>query len=91
MNLIYPDIIGSCFWRTNNVVVLLLLVISLENQRNNALLLLWWMIFHHAQWTISLPSQREMRMTVAEDVTAERQKMHCGKKAAALADKRIIN
>lgn len=32
-----------------------------------------------------------MRMTVAEDVTAERQKMHCVKKAAALADKRIIN
>lgn len=32
-----------------------------------------------------------MRMTVAEDVTAERQKMHCGKKAVALADKRIIN
>lgn len=30
-------------------------------------------------------------MTVAEDVTAERQKMHGGKKAAALADKRIIN
>lgn len=30
-------------------------------------------------------------MTVAEDVTAERQKMHDDKKAAALADKRIIN
>ncbi len=56
---------------TNNVVVLLLLVISLENQRNNAFLLLWRMIFHHAEWTISLPSQREMRMTEAEDVTAE--------------------
>ena len=68
-----------------------LLVNSLENQRNNALLLLWWMIFHHAQWTISLPSQREMRMTVTEDVTAERPKMHSGKKTAALACKRIIN
>lgn len=30
-------------------------------------------------------------MTVAEDVTAERQKMYGGKKASALADKRIIN
>lgn len=30
-------------------------------------------------------------MTVAENVTAERQKMHCGKKTMALADKRIIN
>lgn len=74
-----------------NVIVLLLLVNSLENQRNNALLLLWWMIFHHAQWIISLPSQREMRMTVTEDVTAERPKMHGGKTAVALADKRIIN
>lgn len=32
-----------------------------------------------------------MRMTVTEDVTAERPKMHGGKKAAALADKRIVN
>ena len=68
---LYSLILLDIVFGTNNVVVLLLLVISLENQRNNTLLLLWWMIFHHAQWTISLPSQREMRMTVAEDVTAE--------------------
>lgn len=68
---LYSLILLDIVFGTNNVVVLLLLVISLENQRNNAFLLLWWMIFHHAEWTISLPSQREMRMTVAEDVTAE--------------------
>ena len=68
---LYSLILLDIVFGTNNVVVLLLLVISLENQRNNAFLLLWRMIFHHAEWTISLPSEREMRMTVAEDVTAE--------------------
>lgn len=68
---LYVLILMDIVFGTNNVVVLLLLVISLENQRNNAFLLLWRMIFHYAEWTISLPSQREMRMTVAEDVTAE--------------------